>query len=530
MFSLRPVFISSALFIASTLFPTFTLACPPYGEQEWYVKAGADPSVATGSEDKPFARLIDAQNASCVGDEIKIIPVDSSIPALDGGIILKDDQKLQGLGPKVTNGDNSVSPRITNTTGDAITLANNNKVQNIFISEPKGGGITAIDKSSGKLKDLLIVRSTASNVSPGFPPILCNIVLDSTSTSVNNDASNLVSCGDFIAPGLASSRINKGAINLLNEDVSGIFKIQSVITKDRPINPPPTGKVWEAGLVVSVAGNANLQVSVDNFISERSNRGIRGEARDKGTLVFNGKNITVMDPINDGIALFTGFFCSGIDPNADLGGVTCAEIAGSPIPISHSNLIAYLDHYNFKGFEWPNSDNNNYSLGLEFGPNDQGTSRIEIHMQNSLITQAPAAGIDIEAPIALFSADSIVDFGCLKNCNKKIYTSNGNNILYSNGVNGFNALGISPLTLDQVTDSIDLILNGGNNNLDNNIVVAQGNYWSGVAMSPDKCVKVDSNLILIQPIPANSNCSFITGGFDRISTYFDASYPLLEIK
>jgi hypothetical protein len=69
MFSLKPLTISSALILSFfTLLSSSALACPPYGEQEWYVKAGADPSIATGTEDKPFASLLAAQNASCVGD------------------------------------------------------------------------------------------------------------------------------------------------------------------------------------------------------------------------------------------------------------------------------------------------------------------------------------------------------------------------------------------------------------------------------------------------------------------------------
>src|SRR5258705_12390277 len=109
----------------------------------WYVKADAA-AGGNGSRSRPFATLEQVEAASQPGDTIRVLP---SVRSLDGGIQLKDGQRLTGLGDSVTKATASgARPTITNTSatrysGDAVRLANNNLVENIHIYAASRSGI-----------------------------------------------------------------------------------------------------------------------------------------------------------------------------------------------------------------------------------------------------------------------------------------------------------------------------------------------------------------------------------------------------
>src|SRR5262245_59986334 len=108
----------------------------------WYVKADAA-AGGNGSRSRPFATLEQVEAASQPGDTIRVMP---STRPLDGGIQLKDGQRLTGLGGPVTKAAGSAAqPTITNTSatrynGDAVRLADNNVVENIHIDGASRSG------------------------------------------------------------------------------------------------------------------------------------------------------------------------------------------------------------------------------------------------------------------------------------------------------------------------------------------------------------------------------------------------------
>jgi len=77
------------------------LASVASAETTWYVKANAD-AGGDGSEGRPFNSLQTVERKSEPGDTIIVLDCPADIPALDGGIALKDGQKLLGSGPDVT--------------------------------------------------------------------------------------------------------------------------------------------------------------------------------------------------------------------------------------------------------------------------------------------------------------------------------------------------------------------------------------------------------------------------------------------
>src|SRR5213075_3113308 len=65
------------------------------GSCTWYVQSGAAPST-DGGVLSPFNNLAQAQTASNPGDTIIIVSVPTSVPPLDGGIVLQAGQTLAG--------------------------------------------------------------------------------------------------------------------------------------------------------------------------------------------------------------------------------------------------------------------------------------------------------------------------------------------------------------------------------------------------------------------------------------------------
>jgi hypothetical protein len=127
----------------------------------WYVQADAA-AGGNGSRSRPFATLEQVEGASRSGDTIRVLP---STRPLDGGIQLKDGQRLIGLGNPVTKaGAGGARPTLTNTTGtryqgDAVRLANNNVVENIHIDGAARAGIFGVNAVRPVIRGTLITNN-----------------------------------------------------------------------------------------------------------------------------------------------------------------------------------------------------------------------------------------------------------------------------------------------------------------------------------------------------------------------------------
>jgi hypothetical protein len=127
----------------------------------WYVRADAA-AGGDGSRNRPFATLAQVEQASQPGDTIRVLP---STRPLDGGIQLKDNQRLVGDGDPVTKAQaGGARPTITNTTsaryhGDAVRLANNTLVQNIHIDGASRAGIFGVNAARAQIRNNLITNN-----------------------------------------------------------------------------------------------------------------------------------------------------------------------------------------------------------------------------------------------------------------------------------------------------------------------------------------------------------------------------------
>ena len=126
-----------------------------------YVQADAA-AGGNGSRSRPFSTLDQVEAASQPGDTIRVLP---SMRPLDGGIQLKDRQRLIGLGDPVTKAQTpGAQPTITNTgaaryNGDAVRLASNNVVQNLRIDGAARAGVFGVNATRAEIRGNLITRN-----------------------------------------------------------------------------------------------------------------------------------------------------------------------------------------------------------------------------------------------------------------------------------------------------------------------------------------------------------------------------------
>jgi len=126
----------------------------------WHVKADAA-AGGDGSRSRPFATLEQVEKASQPGDTIRVLP---STRPLDGGIQLKDNQRLIGDGDPVTRAAPSgARPTISNTTsrrnGDGIRLADDNLVQNLHIDGASRAGVFGVNAARAEIRGNLITNN-----------------------------------------------------------------------------------------------------------------------------------------------------------------------------------------------------------------------------------------------------------------------------------------------------------------------------------------------------------------------------------
>lgn len=124
-----------------------------------YVSATAAPG-GDGSRLKPFNSLQALESASAPGDTLVVLPAPVEVPPLDGGIVLKPNQRLVGGGPDVVQHQNKAAvagaadlaelPRLRNSNvlrlnGDAVRLAPGSEVSNLVITESARGAIYGLN-------------------------------------------------------------------------------------------------------------------------------------------------------------------------------------------------------------------------------------------------------------------------------------------------------------------------------------------------------------------------------------------------
>ena len=317
---------------------------------DWYVKAGA-PHPGDGSKNRPFTSLDQVEAASAAGDTIYIM---QSQGVLDGGIQLKDRQRLIGLGPKVTGANpNSARAKLTNTSdarydGDAIRLARNNVVENIHIDNSFRSAILGINAVGAQLRNNLMTDIMAVHDLFAIEEEWPNGYIIFASQTNHFGAITLVSCG----PGARSPVTNPdvqpmGYCKFLDPAAGTVPSTGSVSISGNVIrdsNSDGMMLINDLGVVADFTVTDNIIKDLSQRLPDPSSIGITDHVvRSRGFTIIvienSVSNLTLsrmvasnLSPLGTFAADGIVFLTSGLDPvsNADVSDVEISnpELSG----------------------------------------------------------------------------------------------------------------------------------------------------------------------------------------------------------
>jgi hypothetical protein len=431
-------------------------------QSRWFVRAGAG-GDGIGTRDRPFGSLADIERCAPAGATITVLAAADTAARLDGGIKLKDRQKLLGVEPP--RGTRPAA-RVTNTagTGDAVTLAHGNEVAHLHIDGPTGAAILGDNVTGAMLRDLLVTERSPTPRSQ-LDPSLCRVVR--TGGAVDNAQSVLRGCGGNQVPAV------KGAIVLLADDGAGAapitYTLQRVTIRDNPSHEKPEF-LWSLGVQVLAAGRAAVTLDLLDSSIEFTVRGLGLRGTDRASVTANVTNTWFDSLRSDGISMVTGFVCSGLDTSTKVA-VDCSKLA--PAPVSDARVVFNADRFRFTDTRGHGQLND--QAAIEPIAYDQGRSTIEVHVQRSDLTGAAAPAMFTFYPFGRPARD-IMDLGCVNPapdatapdpaaCRKLGYTSAGGNRIFGNARN---------------RPHVEIALQGPGT------MMAQGNYWGDLKPADGK--------------------------------------------
>ena len=268
------------------------------GASAWYVNADAAPG-GNGSRGRPFTTLEQVENASKPGDIIRIVP---SSRALDGGLQLKDSQRLIGLGDAVTKPATGAGPTITNTNaarynGDAIRLARNNLVENIHVDGAARAGIFGVNAGRTELRGNLITNNmiqandlrrlerlwpdgfvlyqSQGNHFGAITLLACGPGASSYCAR-HSQAAAAVSAGDVVIANNVIRDSNLEGIMLLTDTGAvASFAITDTVVRDLSLNlprpeslDPPAGIVRSRAFTLIALNHSQVNLTISRFHAE----------------------------------------------------------------------------------------------------------------------------------------------------------------------------------------------------------------------------------------------------------------------
>jgi len=291
----------------------------------WYVKADAA-AGGDGSRSRPFATLEQVETASRPGDTIRVLP---SMRALDGGIQLKDGQRLTGLGDPVTKAAaGGAQPTITNTSatrynGDAVRLANNNLVENIHVDGAARAGIFGVNAARPEIRGTLITNNmiqgndlrrleqlwpagfvlyqSQGNHFGGITLLACGPGGSSYCAMHAPERAPAANVGEAVLAGNVIRDSNLEGIMLLTDSgTSATFTITDTVVKDLSLNlpkpeslTPPVGIVRSRAFTLIALNHSQVTLTMSRFHAE--NLSPAGNYATDGLVFLTGGDSPVMN-------------------------------------------------------------------------------------------------------------------------------------------------------------------------------------------------------------------------------------------
>jgi hypothetical protein len=295
------------------------------GASTWYVQADAA-AGGNGSRGRPFATLEQVEAASQPGDTIRVLP---SARPLDGGIQLKDGQRLIGLGDPVTKAaPGGARPTITNTSatrynGDAIRLANNTVVENILVSGAARSGIFGVNAARSEIRGNLITNNmiqgndlrrlerlwpdgfvlyqSQGNHFGGITLLACGPGASSYCAMHAPDRPAAASTGPItIANNVIRDSNLEGIMLLTDTGSAATFIITDTVVRDLSLNlprpealTPPAGIVRSRAFTLIALNGSHVDLTMNRFHAE--NLSPAGNYATDGVVFLTGGNAPVVN-------------------------------------------------------------------------------------------------------------------------------------------------------------------------------------------------------------------------------------------
>jgi hypothetical protein len=278
----------------------------------WFVD-NTNPLPGNGSHKNPFNTLLAAQVASKEGDIIFVFPGDNTTKGMDQGFVMKDDQRLLGAGihhridfPKkklIVLAPSTTLPRITNTSGSVVILANS--------CEVSGFNIVNITNGDGIL---------GGDPTPGNPQIfgIKNTVIRKNFIGTFGRDQNIVLNGAIYLPNCTGKLVIQqnyilNVLSIVQESGTGIRLLNT--------NVPVSSRVTITGNIVSNTGSTGI------ILSHSSPKG-KVKAIIEDNTVFN------IGQVGDAIFIGTQGITSG--------GLLCADIKNNFCQNIHAGFDLHL--------------------------------------------------------------------------------------------------------------------------------------------------------------------------------------------
>jgi len=292
------------------------------GAAIWFVKASAAPR-GDGSIKQPFNSLADVEAASQPYDIILVLP---AVMPLDGGIQLKDGQRLWGIGRNLQClHKGGAAPRITNTSvannkGDGVVLAKRNHVKNLHIIDTERCGIYGDSADGAKISNNLLTGCNKGAYLLEFNlPIIgtrygsyggIHLVGNHSGSLRYKITRNIIHDGDFTGIailhggsttsevrlqgntitdlGIAVDNTGNSAIGIVSEDTA---VVRSVI-RDTFIDNIGTGQSNSDGVAILVGGSSQQDLDLRNHTQLNTNDVGGTSATGMEVLTFGQDNVT----------------------------------------------------------------------------------------------------------------------------------------------------------------------------------------------------------------------------------------------
>ena len=219
----------------------------------WFVN-NTNPHPGNGSYKNPFNTLLAAQDASKKGDIIFVFPGYNTTSGMNQGFVMKNDQRLLGSGIKhridfpekklIVRAPSTTLPRITNSNGNVVILANSCEVSGFDIVDiTNGDGILGGDANTAGPQSVGIKNTVIrKNFIGTFKNDQSLLVLNGA-IYLPNCTGKLVIQENFILNILAVDQVSGTGIRLFNSNVS--------ITSDVTIKKNIVSNTGSTGIILS---------------------------------------------------------------------------------------------------------------------------------------------------------------------------------------------------------------------------------------------------------------------------------------